>query len=112
MSAMRNYDDYGGLNLSASNMMGGFLVFLGAGVLIWVVVSLYQLFSSSSTFLVLDGIIPMEMVISETSGGRLLLPREILIFGVPIWALSAATKIGLTLLRSGLQYVDKPSKRN
>ena len=112
MSAMRNYDDYSDLSVSVSNIIGGFLVFLGSGVLIWVVITLFQLFSSASTFLVLDGLIPQEMIISETASSRLLLPREILIFGIPIWALSAATRIGLTMLRSGLQYVEKHPKRS
>jgi hypothetical protein len=38
--------------------MGGFLVILGVGVLIWVVVSLFQLFTTTSAFLVLDQIVP------------------------------------------------------
>jgi hypothetical protein len=109
---MQNYDEHSGLSISISNMMGGFQVLLGSGVLVWVVIALFQLFSNASTFLVMDEIIPLEMIISETANSRLLLPRELLIFGIPIWALSAATKIGLTLLRSGLQYVDKPPRRN
>lgn len=106
-------DDYdSGLTWSPSNIMGGFLVILGVGVLIWVVVALFQLFTSTSAFLVLDQIVPKEMVISQAgNGGRLLLPREILIFGVPIWALGASSKIGLTLLRSGLEYVEKPRRK-
>jgi hypothetical protein len=106
-------DDYdGGFSWSPSNIMGGFLVILGVGVLIWVVVALFQLFTSTSSFLVLDEIIPREMVISEVSNGaRVLLPRELLIFGIPVWALGAASKIGLTILRSGLEYVEKPRRK-
>ncbi len=104
-------DDYdGGFSWSPSNIMGGFLVILG--VLIWVVVSLFQLFTSTSSFLVLDEIVPKEMVISQAANGaKVLLPRELLIFGVPIWALAASSKIGLTLLRSGLEYVEKPRRK-
>ena len=106
-------DDYDGTTTwSPTNIMGGFLVILGVGVLIWVVVALFQLFSSTSAFLVLDQIVPREMVISQgTNGARLLLPREILIFGIPIWALGASSRIGLTILRSGLDYVEKPRRK-
>lgn len=106
-------DDYeGGFTWSPSNIMGGLLVILGAGVLIWVVVSLFQLFTSTSSFLVLDEIVPKEMVITQAeNGAKLLLPRELLIFGIPIWALVASSRIGLTILRSGLEYVEKPRRK-
>ncbi len=98
---------------SPANIMGGFLVILGVGVLIWVVISLFQLFTNASAFLVLDEIIPKEMIITQSAdGAKLLLPREILIFGVPIWALAASSRIGLTLLRSGLEYVEKPRRKS
>ncbi len=106
-------DDYdSGFSWSPANILGGFLVVLGAGVLIWVIVSLFQLFTSTSSFLVLDQIIPKEMVITQVAnGGKLLLPREILIFGIPIWALGVSSRIGLTMLRSGLDYVEKPRQK-
>lgn len=106
-------DDYDrGFTWSPSNILGGLLVILGAGVLIWVVVSLFQLFTGTSAFLVLDEIVPKEMLISQgTNGAKLFLPREVLIFGIPIWALAASSKIGLTLLRSGLDYVEKPQRK-
>jgi uncharacterized membrane protein len=106
-------DDYeGGFSWSPSNIMGGFLVIMGVGVLIWVVVSLFQLFTSTSSFLVLDEIVPKQMLISQgANGAKLLLPREVLIFGIPIWALGAASRIGLTMLRSGLEYVEKPRRK-
>src|SRR5512144_2603943 len=104
--------DNSGFNWSPSNIMGGFLVILGVGVLLWVVVSLFQLFTGTSAFAVLDRIVPKEMVISQTgSGAKVLLPRELLIFGIPIWALAASSKIGLTILRSGLDYVEKPRRK-
>ena len=106
-------DDYdSGFAWSPSNIMGGFLVILGVGVLIWVVVALFQLFTSTSSFLVLDEIVPKEMVISQAANGaKVLLPRELLIFGIPIWALGASSRIGLTILRSGLEYVEKPRRK-
>lgn len=106
-------DDYeSGFAWSPTNIMGGLLVILGSGILIWVVVALFQLFTSTSAFLVLDQIVPKEMLISQgANGARLLLPREILIFGIPIWALAAASRIGLTILRSGLEYLEKPRRK-
>jgi hypothetical protein len=97
---------------SPVNIFGGFLVVLGAGVLLWVVSSLFHLFSDTSSFLVLDQIIPKEMIISQSAdGAKFLLPRELLIFGIPIWALTVATRIGLTMLKSGLDYVEKPRRK-
>lgn len=106
---MNNYDS-NEFNWSPANVMGGFLVILGAGVLVWVVVSLFQLFTTTSLFLTLDQIVPQEMVISESSNGKILLPREVLIFGVPIWALSVTTKIGIIFVKSGLEHIEKPRK--
>ncbi len=91
--------------------MGGFLILIGTGILIWVVTSLFQLFTDTSSFLVLDEIIPQTMVITEFSNGTILLPREVLIFGIPIWALSASSKIGLILLKGGLNFIQKPKKK-
>jgi hypothetical protein len=109
---MRNDETESGLDWSPSNIMGGFLVILGAGVLVWVVISLFQLFASGSSFQMLDGIVPQEMILSQSGdGGKWLLPRELLVFGIPVWALTAATKIGITLLRSGLEYVEKPRRK-
>lgn len=52
------------------------------------------------------------MVVSQAANGaKVLLPRELLIFGIPIWALAASSKIGLTLLLSGLEYVEKPRRK-
>lgn len=108
---MKNYDYDPGLKLSFANVMGGFLVFVGVGVLIWVVISLFQLFTSSSPFLIMEGMVPKEVVLSNFGrDSRILLPREILVYGIPVWVLTAASKIGLTLLRGGLEYVDKPKK--
>lgn len=107
---MSNYNQENSFNFTPASILGGFLVILGAGVMLWVVVMLFQLFTDTSIFLILDKIIPQKMVISETSNWIILLPREIVIFGIPIWALTAASKIGLTLLKNGLDYVEKPRK--
>ena len=108
---MKTYEQENEFSVSISDAIGGFLILVGTGVLIWVVVSLFQLFTSTSAFLVLDQIIPQEMVISESSNGRVLFPRELLIFGIPIWALSASSRIGLTLLKGGLNFIEKPKKK-
>jgi len=107
---MQDYSRENVLGWSISNMIGSFLALLGAAVLIWVVISLFQLFTDASSFFVLDEIIPQEMVISNSPNGSTLLPREILIFGVPIWALTASTSIGITMLKGGVSLMEKPRK--
>ena len=108
---MKSYGQENESNWSPSQVMGGFLIMVGTGVLVWVVLSLFQLFTNASAFLVLDQIIPEKMVIMDLYEGTILFPREILIFGVPIWALSASSKIGLTLLKGGLNFIEKPKKK-
>ncbi len=108
---MKSYGQENEFAFSISDAMGGFLILIGTGILIWVVTSLFQLFTDTSSFLVLDEIIPQTMVITEFSNGTILLPREVLIFGIPIWALSASSKIGLILLKGGLNFMQKPKKK-
>jgi hypothetical protein len=81
---------------------------LGAGVILWTVVEIFQLFTHESAFIVLDDIIPARIKLVE---GGLLLPHEILIYGLPIWAFSVTSKIGVMLLKSGLEYVERLHKR-
>lgn len=57
------------------------------GVLIWVVVALFQLFATTGSFLVLDRIVPKQMIIAQSANGA------------------------KTLLRSGLDYVAKPHRK-
>lgn len=107
---MTNYrlnDEYGPGEWTASKMVGILLTMLGAGVVIWTVVEIFQLFTHGSAFIVLDEIVPVRIEIVEKG---LLLPREVLIYGLPIWAFSVTSKIGVMLLKSGLEYVEHPRK--
>ncbi len=90
-----------------SKIVGLALTIVGAGVVLWTVAQIFQLFTHGSAFLVLDEIVPARIELVEDG---LFLPREILIYGLPIWAFSVTTKIGLTLLRSGLDFVERPKK--
>lgn len=92
---------------TASKIVGVLLTLLGAGVILWTVVEIFHLFTHGSAFIVLDDIVPARIEIVE---GGLLLPREILVYGLPIWAFSVTSKIGVMLLKSGLEFVEKPRK--
>ncbi len=109
MSVYNGYDDEAS-GWTASKIVGVALTFLGAVVVTWTVVEIFQLFTHGSAFLVLDEIVPQRIVLSELSDGLLLLPRELLIYGLPIWALSVTTKIGVMLMKNGLQYVELPRR--
>ena len=110
MSVYNGYDEEGS-GWTASKIVGVALTFLGAVVVIWTVVEIFQLFTQGSAFLVLDGIVPQRIVLTELSQNSfLLLPRELLVFGIPVWALSITTKIGAMLMKSGLQYVELPRR--
>jgi hypothetical protein len=71
------------------------LTLLGAAVVLWTVVEIFQLFTHGSAFIVLDDIVPARIEIG-TEG--LFLPREILIYGLPIWAFSVTSKIGVQIV--------------
>ncbi len=110
MSVYNGYDDESS-GFSISKIVGMILTLIGAVVIIWTVVEIFQLFTQGSAFIVLDGIVPQRIVLTELAGdGYLLLPRELLIFGIPVWALSVTTKIGMMLIQNGLQYVELPRR--
>ncbi|RJP47710.1 MAG: hypothetical protein C4583_16295 [Anaerolineaceae bacterium] len=107
MSNYRLNDEYGPSDWSASKLVGILLTMFGAGVILWTVVEIFQLFTHGSAFLVLDEIVPARIELVENG---LLLPREVLIYGLPIWAFSVTSKIGVMLLKNGLEYVERPRK--
>lgn len=100
-------DNEYGSSFSASKIVGLLLTLLGAAVVLWTVVEIFQLFTQGSAFIVLDDIVPARIEIVKNG---LLLPREVLIYGLPIWAFSVTSKIGVMLLKNGLEFVDKPKK--
>ena len=100
-------DDEYGSSWSPSKIVGLLLTLLGAAVVLWTVALIFQLFTQGSAFIVLDDIVPARIEFVE---GGLGLPREILIYGLPIWAFSVTSKIGVMLLKNGLEFVDKPKK--
>ncbi len=79
---------------------------------VWLVPSVQSAASAALFPCASEARVQKEMLISQAANGaKTLLPREIIIFGIPIWALGTASKIGLTLLRSGLEYVEKPRRK-
>ena len=108
---MNNYPQENELSWSLSNMVGIFLTVLGVGVLLWVVVSLYLLFTGSSAFTLMDRLVPAEIMFSDFPVGNLFLPREFFVFGVPLAALSIGGRIGVSLLTNGVKLFEKPAKK-
>lgn len=92
---------------SLSKIVGAFLALAGAGVVLWTVAEIFQLFDQNSAFIFLDGIVPKQIWVGS-GDGALYIPRELLVYGIPIWALSVAAKIGVGLMKSGLEYLDIP----
>lgn len=107
MSNYRLNDEYGPGEWSAAKLMGILLTMFGVGVILWTVIEIFQLFSHGSAFIVLNEIVPAQIEIVKNG---LLLPRELLVYGLPIWAFSVTTKIGIMLLKNGLEYVERPRK--
>ena len=99
-------EDYGS-TWSASKIVGFLLTLAGLGIILWTVVEIFQLFTQGSAFIVLDDIVPAQIEIVKNG---LLLPREVLIYGLPIWAFSVTSKIGVMLLKNGLEFVERPKK--
>lgn len=67
-----NPEDYDS-GWTASKIVGVLLTSLGAGVVLWTVVEIFQLFTHGSAFIVLDEIVPAQIEIVKNG---LLLPRE------------------------------------
>ncbi|MCP4139175.1 MAG: hypothetical protein GY755_02600 [Chloroflexi bacterium] len=109
---MNTYGEENELNWSFSGMIGIFLIFTGVGVLLWVAVSLYLLFTDSGAFIFMDEILGAKIAITEAEGtDAILLPRELFLFGIPISALSIGARIGITMLTNGVKLAEKPKKK-
>lgn len=107
---MNDYGQDDGLGISFSGMIGVFLTVLGVGVLLWVVVSIYLLFTDNSSFYLIDDLLPAEIVFGDFPDGSIFVPREFFVFGVPLSALSIGGRIGIALLKNGVSLFEKPKK--
>lgn len=103
-------DEYPSNGWSISKIMGAFLIVAGAGVILWTVFEISRLFTGQSAFLFLDTLVPAEINFSANQD-EFLIPREVLVFGIPIWALGTTARIGTMLVGNGLQYMERPSKK-
>jgi hypothetical protein len=99
-----------GSTSSPAKAVGFILALAGLVVILWTVAEIFQLFTHGSAFVTLNEIIPQKMILADSGKSYLLLPRELLIYGLPIWAFSVTSKIGLTLLKTGLEYIERPQK--
>ena len=108
---MNYYNQDNDFGISFSNLIGIFLAAVGVGVLLWVAVSIYQLFTDSSAFFMLDNLIPEEIIVGQFPDGALFVPREFFVYGVPLAALSIGGRIGIAMLKSGVSLFEKPEKK-
>ena len=79
-------------------------------MILWTVWEIFQLFTQGSAFIVLDTIVPQRILISEFAENALLLPRELLIFGIQIRDMTLTTRIGGMQIKTRLQYVEQPQR--
>lgn len=94
-----------------SKIVGTILILLGLVVFSWVLWEAYFLFNQGSAFKLFDDLLPQEILVADfPAEGRLLLPRELLVYGVPLSILSLAVNMGGLLLKYGFQYIEKPGK--
>jgi hypothetical protein len=110
MSMYNQNDEYASSGLTISKIAGVFLILTGVGVILWTVFEISQLFTDQSAFIFLEEMVPAKIALSEDQEG-LLLPREVLVFGIPLWALGTTARIGTMLVNNGLQYMDRPAKK-
>jgi hypothetical protein len=94
--------------ISLTRIIGVGLVALSAAMLLWVAFEAYQMLTHAMFFDLFEAMIPQEILIADLGdGGVIYLPRELLVFGVPIWLVTLVSTIGLGLLRAGMQYLGK-----
>jgi uncharacterized membrane protein len=110
MSMYNQNDEYATTGWAISKIVGVFLILTGVGVILWTVLQISELFTVQSAFIFLEEMVPAKIALSESQEG-LLLPREILVFGIPLWALGTTARIGTMLVNNGLQYMDRPAKK-
>jgi len=103
-------DEYNSSGWSASKIVGSSLVLIGSAVILWTVSEIFQLFTSGSAFVMMSEIVPKEIRLIQDGTSSVLFPREVLVFGIPIWAMIVTSRIGTMMIKSGLEYVELPRK--
>jgi len=95
-----------------TKIIGVFLIVLALLALGWVIFEVYQLYEYGQAFLLTDKLIPETILISTfEENGKLYLPREIFVYGVPLWVLGLGLQVGVALLRTGAQFVDQKNSQ-
>jgi hypothetical protein len=87
-----------------SRLVGLLLVMLGMATFLWVLWEVYRLFSQAGSFARFDALIPEQIVVADLArDGMIYLPRELLVYGIPLWILGLATNIGGSFFKWGFQ---------
>jgi len=91
-----------------AKIVGWVLIALALVMFGWVAFELYQLYKFGEAFLLMNKLIPGTILISTfEQNGNLYLPREILVYGIPMWILALTAQIGGSLLKAGSQYINR-----
>ena len=91
-----------------AKIVGGILIVLALVTFGWVSLEIYQLYKHGESFLLMDRLIPKNILfLTFEESGKMYLPREIFVYGLPLWILGLAVQIGVALLKAGSQYGDK-----
>lgn len=99
-----------GLSLPWRPLVGGFLLIMGLLVFVWVGWEIIQLYYEGNAFRVFEDFPPTQIIVMESATTKLYLPREILVYGLPLWVLGLAIQLGSVLLKTSGEYMDKKTK--
>lgn len=96
-----------------TRVIGVLLIILGVIAFLWVLWGAHQLFTHASSFQVFDEVVPQQIVLTQSRGEPgLLLPREFLIYGIPLGLLGLVTKLGGSMLKWGIDCLELKARRS
>lgn len=88
-------------------LLGLFLLFLGLAVFAWVFWEVWNLYQYGASFQRFDKLIPESIMFGKSERTDFYIPREILVYSLPLFILSIAIQLGTTLLKNATGYLEK-----
>jgi hypothetical protein len=76
-----------------------------------VALEVYWFLTQPETFVNFQATLPERIVVIESETAAVLLPREVLMYGVPLALLSLAGRLGLEMLGWGVAFIEPDRKR-
>jgi len=98
--------------LPVSKLVGLALISAGIVVLGGAVLQVYWFLTRPEMFAGFQTLLPERIVVVESEMGTVLLPREFLMYGVPLSLLSLVGKIGGELLSRGVDFLEPVRRRS